>query len=552
MMIVTLITFVFAHLCNEIAAATYYNESLFELDMFENAEITKEAFRAELQLVKELKNAKKALSERVALLKMSAKEQRSLWKTVLNLDSITNASVNFPTKEDFLGAKKGLVLLHETYQFDVNLLTRGRLLAKSYPLGALSFKNAHPLGLDDLLGLCRVAFSIKWYDRAIDFLRAAFKLTERLPGDKRPPDKVLAKMNKLRTDLVVLNNKNLLQHKEALTGEHKTHRYLVTDTLAKKKTQPDFLTSPTMLSSRALKSQQGRDARFRSICNGHSLVSANAKCVLLHNGNPFLRLGPFKTELISKSPYIVVFRDFILEEERQFLLEYSRPRLSKRRRADPYNEMINREAKNNEKIHKLVYKSVQCWIGELTYQKYYDNTHEMEEDHNYTIVHPNLFALTRRIELATGLNATAKYASTEYQVTNYGLGGMCEVHYDPHGYNEGVELPPHRGFKRLQKQGDMIATVMGWLDHVEAGGATAFTALGHEAVVWPERGSAAFWLNLDRKGFRDKRLLHGGCPIVKGSKWILNKWLYYFDQMWRMPCGLDSDATYESVNISYS
>lgn len=56
-----------------------------------------------------------------------------------------------------------------------------------------------------------------------------------------------------------------------------------------------------------------------------------------------------------------------------------------------------------------------------------------------------LFKLSKKLELATGLNITSKYASTPYQVTNYGLGGLCETHVDPHGYLDGnVELPPNR------------------------------------------------------------------------------------------------------------
>jgi len=50
-------------------------------------------------------------------------------------------------------------------------------------------------------------------------------------------------------------------------------------------------------------------------------------------------------------------------------------------------------------------------------------------------------------------------------------------------------------------------------------------------VIMPTRGSIAFWYNLDRKGYRDLRATHGGCPILKGSKWILNKWIYYYNQV---------------------
>ncbi len=35
-------------------------------------------------------------------------------------------------------------------------------------------------------------------------------------------------------------------------------------------------------------------------------------------------------------------------------------------------------------------------------------------------------------------------ARDRFQVTNYGLGGLCESHADPHGYLEGMHLPPER------------------------------------------------------------------------------------------------------------
>jgi prolyl 4-hydroxylase len=49
--------------------------------------------------------------------------------------------------------------------------------------------------------------------------------------------------------------------------------------------------------------------------------------------------------------------------------------------------------------------------------------------------------------------------------------------------------------------------------------------------VTPRRGALAFWYDLDAKGYRMPSTIHGGCPVLKGSKWILNKWVYYFNQV---------------------
>ena len=62
------------------------------------------------------------------------------------------------------------------------------------------------------------------------------------------------------------------------------------------------------------------------------------------------------------------------------------------------------------------------------------------------------------------------------QVTNYGLGGLCEQHIDPHGYLEGKVIPPSR--ESLKYTGDMIGTFMAWLTDVGAGGGTSYLIPG--------------------------------------------------------------------------
>ena len=67
----------------------------------------------------------------------------------------------------------------------------------------------------------------------------------------------------------------------------------------------------------------------------------------------------------------------------------------------------------------------------------------------------------------------------------------------------------------------------------------------------PNRGSVAFWWSLDRKGHRLQKTLHGGCPILKGSKWIFNKWVHYFDQWKKFPCGLRAESTFDPPLLHY-
>lgn len=52
---------------------------------------------------------------------------------------------------------------------------------------------------------------------------------------------------------------------------------------------------------------------------------------------------------------------------------------------------------------------------------------------------------------------------------------------------------------------------------VELGGGTAFPKLN--LLVQPIKKSMVLWYNLHPSGNPDKRTLHVGCPVVKGSKW---------------------------------
>ena len=71
---------------------------------------------------------------------------------------------------------------------------------------------------------------------------------------------------------------------------------------------------------------------------------------------------------------------------------------------------------------------------------------------------------------------------------------------------------------------------MGWLSDTSAGGATTFFANDKPLLLWPTRGAAAFWFGLYSDGSRDEAVYHGGCPVISGSKWIVNKFIYTFDQ----------------------
>ena len=396
-----------------------YNDEMFTFGTFENFELTRDVFRDEVQFVRELKQLRILLQrskEQLLQGELSSTATATATATIALRDvqmRLNNISSRFPEEEDFEGALRGLVFLQDTYRFNLIELSKGRLVSKDYPRGPLALDNDHHLVLDDFYRLTKLSFAFKWYDRASEFLQVAFKLLE---GETR----MKADMVKMRKNLMILNNQNLFKLKRSVTGEMKIHPFEIGDSLRRKKKQPDYVREVTT-SDRI--SRNGREDHFRQACNGlvtNKTSSSELQCGLLHHRDPYLKLGPFKIEMSSQSPMVMVFHDFFTEAEMEFLVEHSRPKLSRKRYSDPYNDAIDLGLRKTKKVTRIIHKSVQYWIKELEYDKYYDNLHELETNDSYTIRFPSMFRLTQKIELATSLNATAKYAATDYQTTNYG------------------------------------------------------------------------------------------------------------------------------------
>ena len=41
----------------------------------------------------------------------------------------------------------------------------------------------------------------------------------------------------------------------------------------------------------------------------------------------------------------------------------------------------------------------------------------------------------------------------------------------------------------------------------------------------PRQGDALLFWSMHPNGTFDKHALHGGCPVVKGEKWVATKWI---------------------------
>jgi prolyl 4-hydroxylase len=103
------------------------------------------------------------------------------------------------------------------------------------------------------------------------------------------------------------------------------------------------------------------------------------------------------------------------------------------------------------------------------------------------------------------------------QVQRYGTGNEYRPHYDWFD----PSMPGPR--KHLERGGQRVGTFILYLCDVEQGGGTSFPGLGLE--VQPKKGNAIYFANTDAYGAPDRDTLHAGMPVVKGVKFIVNKWL---------------------------
>ena len=274
---------------------------------------------------------------------------------------------------------------------------------------------------------------------------------------------------------------------------------------------------------------------------------------LLHHSNPFLKLGPFKFEIIHHHPFRSIFHEFFTIKEIDWMIEYTQPRLSDKR-------SIPASSKNLKKGKKYsVAKAVQTFFKDIEYneKETYNkvtainidiNTRvgnriyaaqPLDDPYSYLIKNEVMLKISKRIESATKMNVTHRHGSSDYQVTNYGLAGMAEMHLDCWGLENGAHLPPDRNF--MVSTGDVVATLMGWLQNTKSGGGTYFSSTEHQQLMLPKMQDAAFWIDLFASGEQDPEQEHGACPVLQGSKWILNKWIYHYTQWKEHPCKMHVD-----------
>ena len=96
-------------------------------------------------------------------------------------------------------------------------------------------------------------------------------------------------------------------------------------------------------------------------------------------------------------------------------------------------------------------------------------------------------------------------------------GIQVQRYYKDQKYN-----PHYDTFEKKDGSEQRSWTLMIYLSNVEEGGGTYFPKLDFR--IYPEKGTAVLWNNLDAHKCRENKTLHMGEPIKSGSKYISTYW----------------------------
>ena len=192
-----------------------------------------------------------------------------------------------------------------------------------------------------------------------------------------------------------------------------------------------------------------------------------------------------RSEILSEKPMIVMIYDFLTVEECDKIIELARPHLKRSTVVD--------EGAGGSKVH-----------GARTSEGMFLTNHAHEK-----IVR----SVERKLSSLTGIE---KGRGEAIQVLRYGIGAEYKPHYD--------YFAPHSkgGLEQLKRGGQRVATVIMYLNTVEAGGETVFPMA--KVSVKPVKGNAVLFYNTLPTKEIDTLTLHGGAPVVAGEKWIATKW----------------------------
>ncbi|XP_013176705.1 PREDICTED: prolyl 4-hydroxylase subunit alpha-1-like [Papilio xuthus] len=410
-------------------------------------------------------------------------------------------NVRYPTDEDLTGAAQALTRLQNTYQLDIKELAQGRLNGIIYS-GVSQPAVSTPLTASDCYELGRILYNVKDYKNSLRWMEESLvKYKEENEDYNFTEVDILEYISYLF--YLLDDGQKALEWTTKLFSIDPNHQRALSNipfylkSVAEKKARLQNNNTEVMVEEETFLQKEKKV--YEALCRGEMIVpsqiSRKLKCSYLTKNHPFLKLAPIKREQIYIAPDVFVYHGVMSDEEIKCIKDMAKPR---------FKRATVRSA--NGGVMSADYRiSKSAWL-----------TDEESEV---------VARVSQRVADFTGLTM----ASAELlQVVNYGIGGHYDSHYD---FTLKTDLPYESA------DGNRIATVLFYMSEVAQGGATVFTQLG--LSVFPVKSSALVWLNLHPSGEGDLSTRHAACPVLRGSKWVSNKWIHESGQEFLAPCNLE-------------
>ncbi|XP_049868039.1 prolyl 4-hydroxylase subunit alpha-2-like [Pectinophora gossypiella] len=386
--------------------------------------------------------------------------------------------ISYPSVADMKGAVEGLTTLETVYSLNVTLLANGQLVSSCNKYHKKYIERVSPMTANDCYEMGQAALQNNDYERLLSWMKAVYdkyRICDSCP---------FTLMNIV--DWIIKTNYMLENYKETINW---LKRRISLDPNDPGNTNATAFMSHLAAGNKnknPIKAVKKNDEDWR-LCTGSS-SNASLKCRYVHGPHPFLRLAPVKEEQLYHDPMIKLYRDVITDEEIRHIQRLAKPKLWVAKTGTRSGGW----QKNRDRITEIMFLAS-----------------------NQSAI---VTRFSRRVSLFTGHD----YVYGTLQPANYGLCGLFASHVD--------------AFVKAEVGLNRLATVLVYMSDVELGGATVFTKLN--LTVFPEKGAALYWDNLHVSGERDFRTEHAACPVLRGSKWVVTKWIEGQGQELVKPCPL--------------
>ena len=191
--------------------------------------------------------------------------------------------------------------------------------------------------------------------------------------------------------------------------------------------------------------------------------------------------------MFAANPILYVVNDFLSDNECEAFIEASRGKL-KPSTVIGANKEIQHENRTSEN----------CWIE-----------HDVNE-----IVHE----VSKRLSILVQMPIRN---AEQYQLVHYKKGTEYKPHYDAFDHET------EDGRNNWEPGGQRLITAIAYLNNVESGGETGFPNL--KIDIPPKKGDVVVFHNtLEDSSVTHPKInpgsLHGGMPVTRGEKWMVNLW----------------------------